>query len=113
MKRLLIVADHPMVVEAIRLALRQTAGFQVVGFLDGRVRIQAQLLELQPDVVVIDEMQDRAGAMTRLEEAAEVLPDVKRMLLIREMDDDVIEAAFEAGADAVLSKGIHPVALGT
>ena len=36
MKRLLIVADHSMVVDAIRLALRQTAGFQVVGFVDGR-----------------------------------------------------------------------------
>ena len=36
MKRLMIVADHSFVVQAIRLALRQTAGFQVVGFVDGR-----------------------------------------------------------------------------
>ncbi len=36
MKRLMIVADHSFVVHAIRLALRQTAGFQVVGFFDGR-----------------------------------------------------------------------------
>ena len=36
MKRLMIVADHSLVVHAIRLALRQTAGFQVVGFVDGR-----------------------------------------------------------------------------
>jgi DNA-binding NarL/FixJ family response regulator len=113
MRRLLIVADHPMVVQAIRLALRQTAGFQVVGFLDGRVPIHPQLLKLQPDVVVIDEMQERADAMMRLEEVAEALPDVKRMLLLREMDDDVVEAAFEAGADAVLSKGLHALALGT
>ena len=34
MKRLVIVADHSFVVHAIRLALRQTAGFQVVGFID-------------------------------------------------------------------------------
>jgi DNA-binding NarL/FixJ family response regulator len=113
MKRLLIVADHPLVVHAIRLALRQTAGFQVVGFLDGRVPIRAQLLELHPDVVLIDEMQDSADAMTRLQEVAEVLPDVKSLLLLRKMDDDVIEVAFDAGADAVFSKGIHPVALGT
>jgi DNA-binding NarL/FixJ family response regulator len=113
MKRLLIVADHPLVVQAIRLALRQTAGFQVVGCLDGRVRIHAQLVELKPDVVLIDEMQDRADAMTRLAEVAQVLPDVKQILLIREMNDDVVEAVFEAGADAVLSKDIHPVALGT
>ena len=36
MKRLLIVADHSLVIHGIRLALRQTAGFQVAGFVDGR-----------------------------------------------------------------------------
>ena len=37
MKRLVIVADHSLVVNSIRLALRQTAGFKVVGFIDGRM----------------------------------------------------------------------------
>ena len=40
MKRLMIVADHSFVVQAIRLALRQTAGFQVVGFVDGRSAVR-------------------------------------------------------------------------
>jgi len=39
MKRLMIIADHSLVVHAIRLALRQTAGFQLVedreGMLEG------------------------------------------------------------------------------
>jgi DNA-binding NarL/FixJ family response regulator len=43
MKRLHIVADHTLVVHAIRLALRQTAGFEVVGFVDGRQAIGAHL----------------------------------------------------------------------
>jgi DNA-binding NarL/FixJ family response regulator len=113
MKRLLIVADHSLVVHAIRLALRQTAGFQVVGFLDGRGSIRAQLLELRPDVVLVDDMQNPADATARLQEVAQVLPDAKALLLTPQMTDEVVDAAFEAGADAVLSKSIHPVALGT
>jgi DNA-binding NarL/FixJ family response regulator len=112
MKRLLIVADHPLAVQAIRLALRQSGGFQLVGFLGGHAQIRAQLFELRPDVVLVGETQERADAMARLEEVAEVLPDVERLLLIREMDDDVIEAAFDAGANAVLSSAMHAAALG-
>jgi len=58
-------------------------------------------------------MEHRANAMRRLAEVAELLPDARPLVLVREMDDDVIETAFDAGADAVLSKGIHPVSLGT
>ena len=61
MKRLMIIADHSLVVHAIRLALRQTAGFQVVGFVDGRQSAEGHLVELRPDVVLVDDMQDPGG----------------------------------------------------
>lgn len=35
MKRLMIVADNSFAAQSVRLALRQTAGFQVIGFVDG------------------------------------------------------------------------------
>ena len=113
MKRLLIVADHSMVVNAIRLALRQTAGFQVVGSVDGRQAVGTQLAELRPDVVLVDEMQTTDDALARIEEVAEDLPDAKVLLLTSHMDDDSLEKAFEAGAHVAMSKGLHPVALGT
>jgi DNA-binding NarL/FixJ family response regulator len=113
MKRLLIVADHPMVVDAIRLALRQTAGFQVVGFVDGRCAVRAQLAELRPDVVLVDEMQHPDHALARIEEVADELPDAKLLLLTTHMDDGSLEKAFEAGAQAAFSKTVQPVALGT
>jgi DNA-binding NarL/FixJ family response regulator len=113
MKRLLIVADHAMVVDAIRLALRQTAGFQVVGFVDGRGAIAGQLAELRPEVVLVDEMQSTDDALARLHEVAHELPDAKLLLLTMHMDDESLEKAFEAGAHAAVSKTVHPVALGT
>jgi DNA-binding NarL/FixJ family response regulator len=113
MKRLVIVADHSFVVHAIRLALRQTAGFQVVGFIDGRTPADAALTELRPDVVVVDDMQLPENAIARLREALEHAPDAKRLLLTMRMDEDWLAEAFEAGADGVLSKSVHPVSMGT
>src|SRR4051794_6861465 len=114
MKRLLIVADHTLVVQAIRLALRQTAGFQVVGFVDGRQEIRSALLEAKPDVVLVDDMQNPDHPMERLREIAEYCPNAKAMLLtVRTEDDEWLGEAFDAGAEAALSKSVHPVALGT
>jgi DNA-binding NarL/FixJ family response regulator len=113
MKRLLIIADHSLVVHAIRLALRQTAGFQVVGFVDGRQSASGHLNELRPDVVLVDDMQNTDHALARLSEVAEQAPAARALLLTARMEDEWLEQAFEAGASAVVSKTVHPVALGT
>ena len=121
MKRLLIVADHSLVAHSIRLALKQTSGFQVVGVADGRLTAQDALLSLQPDVVLVDDMYDpRADpgrdvdhALVRLREAAEHVPQAQRLLLTQRMDESWMNDVFDAGAHAILSKSMHPVSLGT
>jgi DNA-binding NarL/FixJ family response regulator len=113
MKRLMIVADHSFVVQAIRLALRQTAGFQVVGFFDGRGSVRDALSELKPDVVLVDDMQEASNALARLREIAEDAPAAKSLLLTLRMEDEWLDQVFEAGAQAVVSKTVHPVSLGT
>jgi DNA-binding NarL/FixJ family response regulator len=113
MKRLLIVADHSLVVHAIRMALRQTAGFKVIGFIDGRQPISKQLLETTPDIVLVDDMHVRQHALDRLAEVGEYAPDAKSILLAGSMDEESVDEIFAAGASTVLSKAVHPVALGT
>jgi len=121
MKRLLIVADHSLVAHSIRLALKQTAGFQVVGVIDGRVSARDALLELRPDVVLVDDMHDPRvevsrdpdHALARLRDATEHMPAAQRLLLTLRMNDAWMNEVFEAGAHAVLSKSMHPVSLGT
>ena len=113
MKRLMIVADHSFVVQAIRLALRQTAGFQVVGFFDGRGSVRDALTELRPDVVLVDDMQETENALARLREIAEDAPEAKSLLLTLRMEAEWLDQVFEAGAQAVVSKTVHPVSLGT
>lgn len=113
MKRLMVVAEHSFAIQAIRLALRQTAGFETIGFVDGRKPVAEAVIQLNPDVVVIDDMQDMEHPLARLRELAEVLPTATSLLLTLRMDNDALELAFEAGAHAVVSKTIHPVSLGT
>jgi DNA-binding NarL/FixJ family response regulator len=113
MKRLMIVADHSFVVQSIRLALRQTAGFQVVGCFDGRSSVSRALTELRPDVVLVDDMQEPEYALARLGEVTEEAPDAKALLLTLRMDQEWLDSVFATGAHAVLSKAVHPVSLGT
>lgn len=120
MKRLLIVADHSLVAHSIRLALKQTAGFQVVGVIDGRMSARDALLDLRPDVVLVDdmhdprhEMRDPDHALARLREGVEHAPSAQRLLLTLRMNEAWMNDVFEAGAHAVLSKSMHPVSLGT
>jgi DNA-binding NarL/FixJ family response regulator len=113
MRRLLIIADHSLIVHSIRLALKQTVGFDVVGYADGRAPVQDALIRNRPDVVLVDDMRSIDTALPRLREAAEHAPRSHRLLLTLSMDEDRLAGAFEAGAHAVLSKSMHPVSLGT
>jgi DNA-binding NarL/FixJ family response regulator len=113
MKRLVIVADHALVADGIRLALRQTTGFQIAGFIDGRVPAVEALRLVHADVVLVDEMRNGRNSLARLREAAAELPDAKRVLLTLHMDPLWLDDAFRAGADAVVSKSVHQLSLGT
>ncbi len=121
MKRLVIVADHSLVAHSIKLALKQTAGFQVVGVVDGRCTTRDALLDLRPDVVLVDDMHDPRTpeaseadhALARLREAQEHVPTAQRLLLTLRMNEAWMTEVFDAGAHAVLSKSMHPVSLGT
>ncbi len=113
MKRLVIVADGSVAAHGVRLALRQTSGFHIVGFIDGRRSAAATLAQARPDVVLVDHMADPALAPARLREMRQAVPDALGLLLSRSMDDERLGAAFDAGARAVISKSVHPVSLGT
>jgi DNA-binding NarL/FixJ family response regulator len=112
-KRLLIVAEHSFVVQAIKLALRQTAGFEVIGFVDGRKPVRDAVIGFRPGIILVDDMQDVDNALARLREIAEESPTTTSLLLTLRMDSESLEKAFAAGAHAVVSKSVHPVGLGT
>ena len=99
--------------EGIRLALRQTSGFRVIGFVDGRREAVDRVADAAPDVVLVDDMHEPELAACRIHEAAIAAPAAKVLVLTGDMSPAWQRAAFAAGADALVSKDCHPVALGT
>jgi DNA-binding NarL/FixJ family response regulator len=113
MKRLLIVADHSLIVEAIRLALRHTADFRIVGYVDGRATVSQVVEKAQPDIVLVDDMQRREDALARIGEVQEEEPDAMVILLTSTMEREWLAKALDAGADGIICKAVHPVSLAT
>jgi DNA-binding NarL/FixJ family response regulator len=109
----MILADNSFAAQSIRLALRQTAGFQVIGFVDSTAEITARVAAVKPDVVAIDETQEPEYALARVRELAALLPEAKLVFLTMRMDDETLSEIFDAGAHAVIAKTVHPVSLGT
>jgi DNA-binding NarL/FixJ family response regulator len=104
MKRLVVVADNPLIVGAIRSGIRDNGTFQLLGYADPRKATAASIVQAGAEVVLVDEA-DRSDSAIRL------------IRSLKEHDDDMkgewLERAFEAGANGAMSKAIHPVALST
>src|SRR5436190_4408694 len=97
----------------MRLVLHEAGGLELMGVLDGDRTLRSQLLELLPDVVIIDDLQSAGATLDRLREAADAVPRARRLLLSARTEDEWVEAALDAGADAVIWKTLRPMALGT
>jgi DNA-binding NarL/FixJ family response regulator len=113
MKKMVLVADSSFVIETIRLALRSAAGLNVIGKVDGRVSVRRPIAESQPEIILVDEMQNSENALDRIRECREEAPSSVILLLTMRMEDEWVSEALAAGCDACLSKSAHLPSLGT
>jgi DNA-binding NarL/FixJ family response regulator len=113
MKSMVIIADSSFVIETVRLALRNSAGLKILGKMEGRTSVGRAVTEHQPDIVLVDEMQNAEDALARIRECREAAPSTSILLLSMRMDDEWVVQALHAGVDAILSKSTHLPTLGT
>jgi DNA-binding NarL/FixJ family response regulator len=112
-RRVLVVANHPGIVYAFRRVLRQTPGFNLVGYVAGHAPVGAIVADARADVVLVDDLGTPTEAVKRISEVHEVAPSAKVVLLVPDTGMGWIEDAVRAGAHAVLSKTLDPVCAGT
>jgi DNA-binding NarL/FixJ family response regulator len=112
MTRLLIIADHSFAAETMRLVLRHVDDVRVVGVRSGSRGLDANAVDLTPDAILIDDLENAEATLARLGEAAALLPQATRVVLTSRMDDAWLERALDRGADAAIFKPLPPVALG-
>jgi DNA-binding NarL/FixJ family response regulator len=112
-KRLVIIADNSLIVEAIRIGFRKNGEFDLVGYANGHRTSPERVLGAEPDVILLDDMDrsDRAAQLTR--ELTDQNQRVRIIVLSVEMDPEWLQEMFEAGATGVISKATHPTTLAT
>ncbi len=107
--RILLVDDHTLFIEGIKLLL-ENEGMDVVGIAnDGREALE-RVRALKPDIVLMDINMPRCNGIegTRLIKAE--FPDVKVIMLTVSTKDQDLFDAIKSGASGYIDKGIRPKA---
>jgi DNA-binding NarL/FixJ family response regulator len=112
MKRVFIITDQLVVGHGIIDTIRRTPGLELVGSVGARVSVPPIARRLAPDLVLVDHCGPTDLALDRLTDAEQRLSGVKRILLTHRMDSAWLDAAFSAGAHAVVSRDVRPAHLG-
>jgi two-component system, NarL family, response regulator LiaR len=106
--RVLVVDDHAVVREGLRVFLDLQDGIEVVGEAGDGAEAVAAAERLQPDVILMDLVMpelDGVGAMRLLRERA---ASTRVIVLTSFLDDDRLLPALQAGAAGYLLKNVEP-----
>lgn len=103
--RVLVVDDHPMFRDGIRIVLSAEPNIELVGEAQDGLEAITQAAALQPDVVIMDlNLPGRHGIdVTR--EVVATSPHIGVLVLTMFDDEDSVFAAMRAGARGFLLKG--------
>ena len=105
--RVVLVDDHTMLRHGLRQTLREH-GFDVVGEAsNGRSGVQL-VLELKPDVVVMDLEMPQLDGIEATREIVRAQPGARVLMLTISTDDDDVVEALAAGASGYLLKTAPP-----
>jgi DNA-binding NarL/FixJ family response regulator len=103
-KILILVDDHQLVRESLRVMLQKEPGLEIVGGAEDGATALAQARELMPDLILMD-MQ--LGDMDGIEASRQILATVPRtriIVLAGVLDGDMIKQGIEAGIKGFLLK---------
>jgi DNA-binding NarL/FixJ family response regulator len=113
MKRLVIVADNSLIVDAIAIGLRKSSEFDLRGYIDFEAASAQAIAELAPDAILIDDMNQSPRVVDLIGAVARERNGVAMIVLTLAMDSQWLDDVFAAGAVGAISKATHPAALTT
>jgi two-component system, NarL family, response regulator LiaR len=109
--RVLIVDDHQMVREGLKVLLSTYADIEVVGEAANGLEALDQCSLLGPDVVLMDVQMPVMDGPAATAEIGLICPDVRVIALTSYIDQESVENALDAGAISYLLKDARPEAL--
>ncbi|MBW8887863.1 MAG: response regulator transcription factor [Fibrobacteres bacterium] len=105
--RILIVDDHPVVRQGLKMALGQ-AGFFVCGEAEGMADAMSILESAKPDLILADLDLEGASGIDLIKAVKETHPDLPVLVLSMHDEDAYAERALRAGARGYLMKHSPP-----
>lgn len=106
--RVLIVDDHAVVRQGLRLFLDLAPDIDVVGEAENGVEAIQQTTALDPHVVVMDMVMPELDGIAATKALREGSPEVKVLALSSFTDEERVLPALAAGAAGFLTKGTRP-----
>jgi DNA-binding NarL/FixJ family response regulator len=102
--RLLIVDDHDMFAESLRLALSAEPDITVVGTAPTLARARAMIVSVAPDVVLLDHRLPDGLGVDAITDLMSLRPSAKIVVLTAAAEDSMLVAATEAGCAGFILK---------
>jgi two-component system, NarL family, response regulator NreC len=102
--RVVLVDDHTMVREGLRLLLRSAADIAVVGEADSGLAAIEVAERVSPDIVVLDLDMPGGDGMAALRGLEQALPNVRVLILTVHAEQERLVPLLEAGARGYLTK---------
>lgn len=102
--RILLVEDHDMVAEAIRLALERSPDLQIVGHAASVASALADARQCEPDVVLMDRRLPDGDGVTAIADLLALRPDARVLVLAGEGSASVAARVVETGGAGLILK---------
>jgi two-component system response regulator DevR len=102
--RILVVDDHGIVREGLKMVLSLEADFEIVGEAASGGEAVDQAARLQPDVVLMDVLMDEVSGIEACRQIKSALPETRVLMLTSHDAAQAVEASVLAGASGYLLK---------
>ena len=104
-KRVLIVDDHKMFRDGLKVTINHEADMEVVGEAENGQRAVESAAEFQPDVILMDVKMPIMDGIEATRQIHAKMPGVKILALSMYSDDSIISSMMRAGAVGYIMKG--------
>ncbi|MET0025227.1 MAG: response regulator transcription factor [Sedimenticola sp.] len=104
--RILLVDDHPLVLDGISARLEGEPGLQVVATANNGREALERASEVQPDVVLMDVTMPVMGGLEATRHFREEMPDARVLILSMHDDQEYILKLMHAGASGYVLKDV-------
>ncbi|HYZ20460.1 MAG TPA: response regulator transcription factor [Gaiellaceae bacterium] len=106
--RVVIVDDHRLMLEAIRTALENSDGIEVVGEATCGTQVLPLIGGTNPDVVLLDIRMPKMDGLACLRAIRKRFPELKVAMFSGFDEPEQIQESFRDGASAFIGKNIDP-----